>query len=131
MQNADLIHVHGRKKIGPRMLVHFYAVSYCLPHNQCPASSHIVVQLIFPLKYNSAQFLFFADWRHDLWTKRFVRDHLRYVDEIQCAAARVVRNYYGAIVVPRTDSEFLFMCFNWSMGIVGLISSFTLMFVCY
>lgn len=43
-----------------RMLVHFYA------------------------------FLFFADWRADLWTKRFVRDHVRYVDEIQCSAARVV-----------------------------------------
>lgn len=43
-----------------RMLVHFYA------------------------------FLFFADWKVDLWTKRFVRDHVRYVDEIQCAAARVV-----------------------------------------
>lgn len=89
------------------------------------------MQLFFPLKYNSVQFLFFADWRHDLWTKRFVRDHLRYVDEIQCAAARVVRNYYSAIVVPRTDAEFLFMFFNWSMGIVGLITSFTLMFVCY
>jgi hypothetical protein len=25
-----------------------------------------------------------------LWSKRFVRDHLRYADEIQCAAARVV-----------------------------------------
>lgn len=35
-------------------------------------------------------FLFFEDWRQDLWTKRFVRDHLRYKDEIQCAAARIV-----------------------------------------
>jgi hypothetical protein len=34
--------------------------------------------------------LFFEDWEQDLWTKRFVRDHLRYHDEIQCAAARVV-----------------------------------------
>ena len=34
--------------------------------------------------------LFLQDWRHDLWSKRFVRDHLRYSDEIQCAAARVV-----------------------------------------
>jgi hypothetical protein len=45
-----------------RMLVHFYA------------------------------FLFFADWKTDLWTKRFIRDHVRYVDEIQCAAARVVNS---------------------------------------
>lgn len=35
-------------------------------------------------------FMFFEDYKQDLWTKRFVRDHLRYVDEIQCAAARVV-----------------------------------------
>lgn len=35
-------------------------------------------------------FLFFQDWRTDLWMKRFIRDHVRYIDEIQCAAARVV-----------------------------------------
>jgi GDP-fucose protein O-fucosyltransferase len=33
---------------------------------------------------------FFQDWRYDLWLKRAMRDHLRYNDEIQCAAARVV-----------------------------------------
>jgi hypothetical protein len=36
-------------------------------------------------------FVFFADWRADLWSKRFVRDHLRYIDEIMCAAARIVQ----------------------------------------
>lgn len=36
-------------------------------------------------------FLFFQDWRQDLWVKRFIRDHVRYVDEIQCAAARMVQ----------------------------------------
>ena len=36
-------------------------------------------------------FLFFQDWKEDLWMKRFVRDHVRYIDEIQCAAARVVQ----------------------------------------
>jgi hypothetical protein len=35
-------------------------------------------------------FLFFQDWRQDLWTKRFIRDHVHYNDEIACAAARVV-----------------------------------------
>jgi len=35
-------------------------------------------------------FLYFMDWKHDLWSKRFVRDNLRYRDMIQCAAARVV-----------------------------------------
>lgn len=63
MQKAPLIHFHGRAKqeTGGRLLVHFYA------------------------------FLFFQDWRADLWIKRFVRDHVRYVDAVQCAAARVVR----------------------------------------
>ena len=83
LQEEKLIHmkVHG----GVRLLTHFYA------------------------------FIFFADWRQDLWSKRefgalwlldstfsmstdflnsmylgFVRDHLRYVDDIVCAAARVL-----------------------------------------
>jgi hypothetical protein len=60
MQQEPLIHFPGKSELGGRLLVHFYA------------------------------FLFFEDWRQDLWTKRFVRDHVRYVDEIQCAAARVV-----------------------------------------
>jgi len=52
--------IHLKVAKGVRLLTHFYA------------------------------FLFFADWRQDLWSKRFVRDHLRYVDGIVCAAARVV-----------------------------------------
>jgi hypothetical protein len=59
-QNAKVFHLMGDNDSGARMLVHFYA------------------------------FLFLEDWKHDVWLKRFVRDHLRYVDEIQCAAARVV-----------------------------------------
>lgn len=35
-------------------------------------------------------FLFFEDWKQDLWMKRFVRDHVRCIDELPCAAARVV-----------------------------------------
>ena len=35
-------------------------------------------------------FFFFEDWKQDLWVKRFVRDHMRYRDEIICAAARIV-----------------------------------------
>lgn len=65
LQSLPVIHVPGGKMskedpISARFLVHFYA------------------------------FLFFADWNQDLWLKRFVRDHIRYTDEIQCAAARVV-----------------------------------------
>ncbi len=49
-------------------------------------------------------FIFFADWRADLWSKRFVRDHLRYIDEIMCAAARVVK----AVRQRSNDEEGLF-----------------------
>lgn len=43
------------------------------------------------LLVNPYQFLFFQDWREDLWMKRFIRDHVRYTDAISCAAARVVQ----------------------------------------
>jgi len=59
-QDAKVMHFMGDNNSGARLLVHFYA------------------------------FLFFQDWKQDLWTKRYVRDHLRYIDEIQCAAARIV-----------------------------------------
>lgn len=35
-------------------------------------------------------FLLFQDWKKDLFMKRFVRDALRYRDEIQCAAAAII-----------------------------------------
>jgi hypothetical protein len=60
MQASQFVHAPVSHELGARLLVHFYA------------------------------FLFFQDWRQDLWMKRFIRDHVRYVDEIQCAAARVV-----------------------------------------
>ncbi|GKY94306.1 hypothetical protein MPSEU_000396400 [Mayamaea pseudoterrestris] len=60
MQKAPVLHFMCSHKLRVRMLVHFYA------------------------------FLFFEDWREDLWMKRFMRDHVRYADEIQCAAARIV-----------------------------------------
>jgi len=60
MQNAPVLHFMCYHKMRVRLLVHFYA------------------------------FLFFEDWKQQLWTNRFVRDHLRYIDELQCVAARVV-----------------------------------------
>jgi GDP-fucose protein O-fucosyltransferase len=60
MQSAMHVHFPTDHKLEARLLVHFYA------------------------------FLFFQSYKHDLYFKRFVRDHVRYVDEIQCAAARVV-----------------------------------------
>jgi hypothetical protein len=35
-------------------------------------------------------FIFFEDWKQQMWVNRFVRDHLRYIDELQCAAAKIV-----------------------------------------
>ena len=35
-------------------------------------------------------YVMFQNWVDDVWMKRFVRDHLRYNDEIQCASARIV-----------------------------------------
>jgi hypothetical protein len=35
-------------------------------------------------------FVFFEDWRQQMWANRLVRDHLRYIDVLQCAAARIV-----------------------------------------
>lgn len=46
-------------------------------------------------------FHFFEDWYQDLWSKRFVRDHLRYNDEIMCAAARIVESIKQKIRVKR------------------------------
>jgi len=60
MQKQRLVHFMTNYKQGHRLLIHFYA------------------------------FMFFYDWKHDLWSKRFVRDHLRYLDEIMCAAGRIV-----------------------------------------
>lgn len=60
MQSSLVVHFMCYHKERARLLTHFYT------------------------------FLFFEDWKHDLWSKRFVRDHLRYIDELQCAAARVI-----------------------------------------
>ena len=35
-------------------------------------------------------FFFFDDWHQDLQMKRFIRDHVRFADHLQCAAARIV-----------------------------------------
>lgn len=40
---------------------------------------------------NFNTFLFFADWRVDLLVKRFIRDNLRYRDEVFCLAARIIK----------------------------------------
>jgi GDP-fucose protein O-fucosyltransferase len=60
MQDYSVVHFMCYHKMRVRMLVHFYV------------------------------FLYFENWKEDLWMKRFIRDHVRYNDDIQCAAARVV-----------------------------------------
>jgi hypothetical protein len=78
LQNAPILHFHGKDKqeIGGRLLVHFYA------------------------------FLFFQDWKTDLWMKRFVRDHVRYIDDIQCAAARIVSAIRSTKLQPSDNGQF-------------------------
>jgi GDP-fucose protein O-fucosyltransferase len=49
LQKAKIVHVLGEQRTGYRLLIHFYA------------------------------FLFFEDWKQDVWIKRFIRDHFRYV----------------------------------------------------
>ena len=60
LQEARVVHLQGEQKAGYRLLIPFYAA------------------------------VLFQEWQHDVWMKRFVRDHLRYHDDIQCAAARIV-----------------------------------------
>eukprot|EP00804_Cyclotella_cryptica_P016037 CCRYP_004193-RB/>CCRYP_004193-RB protein AED:0.04 eAED:0.04 QI:1389/1/1/1/1/1/4/213/543 len=84
----DVVHFRADETDGTRLITQFYA------------------------------FLWFEDWKQDLWAKRFVRDHLRYRDEIMCLAARIVTSIrahvrqrdpsnfngdYDAIHVRRTD----------------------------
>lgn len=59
-RSTKVMHFTGDIASGTRLLIHFYA------------------------------YLFFVDPLEEMFMKRFVRDHLRYVDEIQCAAARIV-----------------------------------------
>lgn len=60
-QQAKVIHIMGEQQSGSRMLIHHYA------------------------------FLFYHSWQQHLWMQRFIRDHFRYKDELQCAAARIVQ----------------------------------------
>jgi len=57
---------------------------------QKAVSIHVESTNSFRLLAPFNTFLFFENWKQDLWVKRFVRDHVRYIDEIYCAAARVV-----------------------------------------
>lgn len=65
-------------------------------------------------------FIFWEDWRQQLWSFRFIRDHLVYKEEIVCLAARMIsamRNYvrqrtpentkglYDAIHIRRGDFQ--------------------------
>jgi hypothetical protein len=88
LQEASIIHFHGKSKAetGGRLLVHFYA------------------------------FLFFQDWHTDLWMKRFVRDHVRYIDDIQCAAARIVHAIRSSNNSDKTDKLHQFDTFHIRRG---------------
>ena len=65
MQNEFVVHYACAHKLGLRLLVHFYA------------------------------FLFMEDWKEDLWLKRFMRDHMRYNDDIVSIPGRTASLYCG------------------------------------
>lgn len=79
MQKEPVLHFMCYHKMRVRLLTHYYA------------------------------FLFFEDWKQSVWEHRFVRDHLRYIDEMQCAAARVVteiRNIAKSEMKDNPDGAF-------------------------
>ncbi|CAB9525784.1 GDP-fucose protein O-fucosyltransferase [Seminavis robusta] len=88
MQDEMVLHFACYHKMHLRLLVHFYC------------------------------FLFMEDWREDLWMKRFMRDHMRYNDEIQCAAARVLRAMREVARKndPKGNSDGLFDSFHVRRG---------------
>ena len=87
LQNAPVLHYMCNHKEEVRMLIHFYA------------------------------FLYFQDWKQQLWGYRFVRDHLRYLDEIQCAAARIVNELrLRAATQDPNNKEGLFDSFHIRRG---------------
>jgi hypothetical protein len=61
LQDARLLHFKNEPKNGYRLLCHFY---------------HL---------------LFFEDETTDLWVKRFVRDHVRYLDSIYCKTGEILK----------------------------------------
>lgn len=86
MRKERTVHFMCYHKMRVRLLVHFYA------------------------------FLYFEDWREDLWMKRFMRDHVRYIDEIQCAAARIVHALRSHVKTKTGDPKGLFDTFHVRRG---------------
>jgi hypothetical protein len=86
MQDTKVVHIMCYHKMRVRLLTHFY------------------------------QFLFFEDYKQDLWSKRFVRDHLRYLDELQCAAAKVVNAIREIARKDQNNSLGLFDTFHIRRG---------------
>jgi hypothetical protein len=41
---------------------------------------------------NWYDYIFYENWHQDLWMKRFMRDPLKYNNEIQCCAARIIKS---------------------------------------
>lgn len=81
-QTNPHLHLRGDSGSPTRLLTHFYA------------------------------FLFFEDWKQDLWTKRLIRDKMRFIDAVQCAAARIVQELrtkgdaeFDAIHIRRGDFD--------------------------
>jgi len=44
------------------------------------------------LMANWYDYIFYENWKDDLWMKRFMRDQLKYNNEIQCCSARIIKS---------------------------------------
>jgi len=59
--------------------------------------THVKMEIIFKPEIDTYRwlapfysFFFFENGKADLWAKRFIRDHVRYQDDIMCKAATIV-----------------------------------------
>ena len=69
----------------------------CLYHDEMQREPVVHFKFAWNADEKSSRFLapfytfnFYEDWENAIWMKRFIRDHLRYHDELICATARVV-----------------------------------------
>lgn len=74
-EKSESLYMTGHERTGSRPLIPFYA------------------------------YLYFEEWHQDLQMKRFMRDNLRFSDNIQCAAARIVEAMRNIAKHAATDGS--------------------------
>ena len=124
MQQAPVLHFMCYHKMGIRMLVHFYAFLFFEDYREDLWMKRYVanVLVVFAVMYDTLQ-----RWLHESLltlcvtitnshTTRFMRDHMRYVDELQCAAARIVKAIRDHVRQRSSDGNGAFDTFHIRRG---------------